>query len=331
MKVVSVCALIVLASMLLASSPLCFSLPIATYLGKDIVTKGDWTHAVGSPLGTYGSYAHILPNPPVTETQVPVGNFSVPVGNFTYYDYNWIPSQIAGLPFNRTAPPYWDEYVSLSPPVTYFLTGNQVIIPEIGLVKYPVFEWAWDNFNSSDIRACVFKTNVPGAGGPGTRLTCWDDGGERTSSPLKGYFNITMSFPAGQFMLSLYAYDKEGGSRDNQIIYITDTSGGILSTATMSGTDLDGGIYEQFVIYGPTTVVVQVSKSLTSLNALLSGIFVDKFVPETKHYPTGGTVFSVNMPNSLTGYATSALCVFASAIIVAVSLHIYTKRVRKTE
>lgn len=245
------------------------------YLGKDNITKGDWQNAVGSPIGVYGSYAHILPNPPKKRIEIPVGNFDIPVGGFSYTDYYWTQSQINGLPFNKTDPPYWDEYVSKWPNVTYQLTGSLYYDETIGFIQWPVFEWAWDDFNSSDIRAAHFKTFPPNV----TRLTCWDDGSERDNvfpitSP--GYFNITMGFPSGVFMLSLYVYDRENGQRDNQTIYITDLNGNILDFATMNGTEFDGGMYVQFIVCGSTTIVVHIKKSPTSINALLSGIFVDK-------------------------------------------------------
>jgi hypothetical protein len=245
------------------------------YLGKDTVTQGDWQNAVGSPIGVYGSYAHILPNPPVERIEVPVGSFSVPVGSYTWTDYGWTLYQIYGLPFNRTDPPYWDEYVSLEPKINYTLNGTLYNKPGIGLIQWPVFEWAWDEFNSSDPRAAHFKTTVEGSGGPGTRLTCWDDGSER-GYPSDGYINITLEFPKGMFMLSLYAYDMERWQRPNQTIYITNESGEILASAVMEGTEFDEGIYLQFLVCGPTTVIVQVMKGPESINALLSGIFVDK-------------------------------------------------------
>jgi len=245
------------------------------YLGKDIVTKGDWQNAVGSPIGVYGSYAHILPNPPRKLLEIPVGNFSVPVGGFTYTDYGWTPNQISGLPFNRTDPTYWDEYVSLDPKINYTLKGTLYNMPGIGLIQYPVFAWAWDEFNSSDPRAAHFKTHVVDAGGPGTRLTCWDDGSER-GFPSDGYFNVTLEFPKGNFMLSLYAYDKSIAGRPNQTFYITNEIGEILASAEMRDLEFDGGIYHSFVVCGPTTIIVHVKKGPASINAILSGIFVDK-------------------------------------------------------
>jgi hypothetical protein len=237
------------------------------YYGSDSVTKGDWQK------GPYGTYAHILPNPPIKGTEIPVGNFSIPVGGFDYTDYGWSWEQKMGLPYNRTDPTYWDEYASLDPKINYTLTGSLVNMLGIGLIQYPVFEWGWDKFNSSDPRAIHFEMNVPGAGGPGTRLTCWDDGAENGHA---NSFNVTMEFPAGYFMLSLYAYDKEIVQRPNQTIYITNEAGVVLASAMMKGTEFDGGMYLQFVVCGPTTIVVHVEKSPKSINALLSGIFVDK-------------------------------------------------------
>jgi hypothetical protein len=250
------------------------------YLGKDTVTQGDWQNAVGSPIGVYGSYAHILPNPPRTGIEIPVGNFSVPVGGYTWTDYGWTSTQKAGLPWNRTDPPYWDEYVSLEPKINYTLNGTLHDMPDIGLIQWPVFEWGWDDFNSSDVRAAHFKTYVDPSGGPGTRLTCWDDGGERDGAfpgiDSEGYFNVTLEFPQGVFMLSLYAYDKERVQRPNQTITITNEEGAVLASGIMEGTEFDEGIYLQFVVCGPTTIIVTVQRGVESINAVLSGIFVDK-------------------------------------------------------
>ena len=77
-------------------------------------------------------------------------------------------------------------------------------------------------------------------------------------------------------MLSLYAYDKERFSRPNQTISITNESGEILASAVMEGSEFDEGIYLQFLVCGPTTVIVHVMRGPESNNALLSGIFVDK-------------------------------------------------------
>jgi len=435
------------------------------YIGSDILTKGDWQNAQGSPIGVYGSYAHILPNAPQPNLEVPIGPYSDP-------PYSWTSSQIAGLVYYRPNPNYWDEYVSLEPAVTYSITGtlytasfeadpraltngthrkaacyfggstgypgpvevtlnlqagtyqlsvycvdwdsydraeisavssagasasvqvdnfheglyekffvhlpsdqtvtitvtkesgtvNAVIsgifldstsetptnpdVTEVrhvgedsltqgdwigtyggmgytlcawnspyrtalwwdasydvssGLlaasytvtakvyswthfmltgeleIQYPVFEWAWGGWGATDPRACHFKTEIEDVGGPGVRLTCWDDGSER-GFPDNGYLNVTLSFPDGTFMLSLYAYDYERWARTSETIYVTDESGALLDSVTIRGTDFDEGIYVQFMVQGPTTIVVHVVKDAESVNAVLSGIFVDKVI-----------------------------------------------------
>ena len=246
------------------------------YIGKDTITKGNWTNAIGSPIGVYGSYAYILPWPPKKGIEVPVGNFSVPVGNFSYTDYGWTPEQIAGLSYSRTDPPYWDEYRSQTPLINYTLTGElHYINKTIGFVQWPVFEWAWESNQTEqgdDLRRVFYPQKSL------WRLACWDDGSERDTDGIhsEGYFNVTLEFPEGKFMLSLYAYDYERVQRADQTIIIVGESGDVLATAVMSGTEFDEGIYLQFVVCGPTTITVKVLRGSASINALLSGIFIDK-------------------------------------------------------
>lgn len=47
-----------------------------SFYGEDTITGGNWVNAVGSPVGTYGSYARILPNPD--------GNLQQARGSFSY-------------------------------------------------------------------------------------------------------------------------------------------------------------------------------------------------------------------------------------------------------
>ncbi len=279
----------------------CLSLKpgVVFYLGKDTVTQGNWTNAKGSPIGVYGSYAHILPNAPVGEyIEVVLGSFSAPAGPYTPGDllnppYNWTVSQVRGLPYHMANPPYWDEYVSKYPLINYSLTGTFY-----NGIQYPAFEWLWHEkyddsyktdpygqvWNTTDPRACWFNTttvrNGTWIGGPGTRLTSWDDGSER-GFPLNGYLNITLEFPAGYFILSIYAYDYEreiNGKdwRPSQTVYITDAAGKILASGKMSGTEFDEGIYLHFLVCGPTKIIVHVVKDEASINVTVSGIFVDK-------------------------------------------------------
>ena len=277
----------------------CFCEPGAVfYLGKDTLTQGNWTNAQGSPIGVYGSYAHILPNAPVNHTEIPINNFSIPAGGYDPGDllnppYNWTTNQVEGLQYYMANPPYWDEYVSKQPVINYSLNGTLY-----DGIQYPAFEWLWNEqydpsyqidpygqvWNTTDPRACWFTTTTNRSGtwigGPGTRLTAWDDGSER-GFPSDGYFNVTMEFPDGIFMLSLYAYDYEREVkgqdwRPSQSVYITDMAGNVLASGGMSGTQFDEGIYLQFLVCGPANIVVHTVKHEDSINAVLSGIFVDK-------------------------------------------------------
>jgi len=325
----------------LASESSPFEPETVWYIGKDTETKGDWQNAEQSPLGTYGSYAHILPNSPLIGVQVPVGGYyPVPVGEELQPippppPVLWTTSQWEGLHYYsdyggldgsyRTDPPYWDEYVGspspLDPPVTYSLSGT-IYNADGLLVQYPTFEWVWDDWGSTDPRAVHFKTTIPEVGGPGTRLTCWDCGSER-GFPSDGYFNATLAFPSGEFMLSLYAYDKEGYSRTSETIYITDTDGAVLESVEIGGTEFDDGIYVQFWVIGPTTVVVQVKKDSESINAVLSGIFVDKgyvttfdILPEVAWIIVDGVNYTANeLPKSFISKAGSTHTFLTASMI----------------
>jgi len=261
------------------------------WMAEDTTTGGDWYfNPVGSPIGKYGSYAHILPNCPANQLQIPIGNFSVPIsGNFSEPPYNWTASQVAGLPFNKSDPQYWDEYVTQTPPVTYFINGTMMYL-DSPYVQYPAFEWAWDDWHTSqtDHREVYYTTYIDGTGGgPGWRLCAWDDGGERCQ-PVYGYINVTLTFPQGTYLLSLYAYDKEQDQRFSQSYYIYDSTGTLIASKTISGSAFDNGVYEIFKVMAPEgglTIVVQVyneaghAADLTpdsSINVLLSGIFVDE-------------------------------------------------------
>ena len=96
------------------------------WFAEDTITQGDWYHdPQGSPTGAYGCYAYILPNPPENTLEVPIGDYSVPIGSYSAPPYNWTSSQIAGLAYYQPNPPYWDEYYSESPAVSYNVSGTQ--------------------------------------------------------------------------------------------------------------------------------------------------------------------------------------------------------------
>jgi len=223
------------------------------------------------------------------------------------YPFEWTQSQINGLPFQRLNPPYWDEYVTLQPPVTYIVRGTHFCLPESpgDCIQYPAFVWAWSGWSpsraSADVRACYYATTIPGTGGgPGWRMVSYDDGGERCK-PLHGWMNVTLTIPAGTYTLALYAYDKESKpdgdplARYSQEYRIYDQTGTtLLASKQISGTNFDNGVYEIFDIVAPTgglTIIVQVYNDsghyahgipLTqTINVALSGIFVNKLSSNT--------------------------------------------------
>jgi len=236
------------------------------YLGKDLVTKGNWN-------GTYGSYAYVLPDAPRKAVPVPVGNYSMPTGSLTLRDYGWVDYQVQGLTYNRPDPPYWDVFKSEQPAIAYRLVGT-LYRNDMGSIQYPVFEWAWgDTSARKDARVLDWPD------GSGKKATCWEDGSDR-GFPRNGYFNIEMEFPSGTYLLSLYAYDYERKGRSVQEIVVKDNSNSSLttSTTTIGDKEFDEGIYLKFAIFGPSNVLIQVRRSSDSVNAILSGIFVDRIL-----------------------------------------------------
>lgn len=253
-----------------------------SWVHEDTLTKGNWyPSAIGSPIGRYGSCAYILPNPPVTFIQVPIGNFSVPIGGYTDLPnppYNWTPNQYSGLPFWKPNSPYWDEFQSNIPKFTYFTNGT-FYDPSKVRIQYPTFEWAWEDpqtSQGSDARRVYYPIAKM------WRLAIWDDGGER-SFPIHGYMNFTMFFPQGMYLLSLYAYDYEHTSRKSEEYRIYDATGTqLLASKQISGTIFDEGVFETFNVtapFGGLTIKLQVYDDAghpdNNVNVLLSGIFVD--------------------------------------------------------
>jgi hypothetical protein len=279
------------------------------WFAEDTATGGDWYfNPIGSPIGVYGSYAHILPNPPAKFLEIPVDKFSAPVGfdlsNSSTWPilnsppYNWTGSHVAGLGYYKANPPYWDEYVSNLPAVTYYVTGTKYVpnpIYGVNYVQYPVFEWSWNDMHDKpvqDPREVYYSTYDQ------WKLATWDDGGER-SGPRHGYMNFTLNFPEGRFLLSLYAYDYEKylagnpAARDSQEYRIYDRNGNLLDSKRISGEVFDNGVYEIFEVVAPScgyNITVQVFNDgghypngpyppEHTINIVLSGIFVDKISP----------------------------------------------------
>ncbi|MEM2094014.1 MAG: hypothetical protein QXI32_01800 [Candidatus Bathyarchaeia archaeon] len=282
------------------SSVLTYESPVQ-YYGEDTSTGGNW-------VGKYGSCGHILPGAPAIGTETVVGQWtSPPIGSLGDRPYNWTVEQLKGLNFARTDPPYWDEYVPGLSGILYEVAGTRVVYPDGTVIQYPVFEWKWGEWHETqkEKREVYYTMNLEGTddeswidtdghvNGPGWRLACWDDGGER-SNPLYGYMNFTLIFPkSGIYMLSLYAYDFEGYSRYSQEYRIYDATGTrLLASKQIAGEVFDNGVYETFRVVVPEgglKIILQVyndaghetfvsaetySKDRTN-NVVLSGIFVD--------------------------------------------------------
>jgi hypothetical protein len=308
------------------------------FYAEDTITGGNWTNAIGSPVHTYGSYARILPNPNGQDQQA-IGGFSVPVGYSTNHTkledppFNWTAGQVLGLQWYQPNSPYRDEYVNAtppgSPPVLYFINGTTFATggnPPI--VQYPTFEWNWSGWDATqaDHRE-VYYNNASGTCGVGYRYACWDDGGER-SQPVNGYFNVTMTFPNGTWLLSLYGYNSVGldaAQRVSETYNIYDATGTtLLASKSVSGSAWNGGVYEIFSVIAPLsglTIIVQVYNNpghpTPTLNVLLSGIFVDRLPPPP---PTGGFLFSISPFSLLAPWIGLALILAVPAALIA-----YTK------
>jgi hypothetical protein len=229
------------------------------YLGRDRETKGDW-------IGVYGSYAHILPNPPVKAVTVPIGNYTVPSGSCTLQDLGWADFQVRGLPYYKQNPPYWDEYKTLNPPVTYRIDGTKYL-SKTDQIQYPAFEWAQDEYSIDDRRIpespLLFQKRL---------ATSWVDGSDR-GFPSNGYFNITLVFPKGAYLLSLYAYDHERVRSTEQIVVSDLTQ---VLNSTIIEEEFHEGVYLKFAIFSTSNIVVQVIRGSSSVNAILSGVFIDR-------------------------------------------------------
>jgi len=270
------------------------------WVAEDRITKGNWLFdPKGSPFGTYGSCGHILPNAPQTGLETPIGEFSVPIGGYDALldpPYNWAYNQFLGLPYHKQNPPYWDEYVPMSPTrITYYINGTRLAPSETIEIQYPAFEYAWEDWHSvqTEPREVYYTMAIPGTGGgPGWRLASWDDGGERCQ-PSHGYMNFTLTFPKGDYYLSLYAYDYERTSRWSQEYRIYDSTGtNLLASKGISGNVLDEGVYEIFRVTAPDdglTIILQVYNDAGHVgepfppdktnNVVLSGIFLDCIIP----------------------------------------------------
>jgi hypothetical protein len=268
------------------------------YVGQDTITGGDWdgvtnpSNPLGSPIGVYGSYAHILPGVCEYFVENPLGPFEVPLGEYDPGDlldfpFLWTQEQVDGLPCYAPDPPYNDEYESLSPPVTYLVRGTVVgptgEDPPFDYIQHPVFTWGWDYWHSTQTAFREVYYRFLG-GSDHWLMACWDDGGERCF-PEHGYMDFELYFPEGIYLLSLYAYDKEAdGSRISQEYQIWNQAMTmqVVPSEQISGTEYTGSIYKIYRIEagkGGCTIIVRVINDAghpPQVNICLSGIFVDK-------------------------------------------------------
>lgn len=332
----------------LQSIPVHAALGSVNFIAEDTTTGGDWRYATGSPVGTYGSYARILPNPDGVGQEVR-STFSVPLG-FDIGDpstwhllldppYNWTGTEVGGLPFAQPNAPYTDEYVPApspsDPPVTYFINGTEFIPGDPWgplVIQYPAFEWNWTDWHTTqtDHRE-VYYNNILGTCAVGYKFNAWDDGGER-SQPTHGYINITMHFPNGTYLLSLYAYDYETIRASQEYRIYDETGTMLLASRQISGAPFDNGAYEIFRVEAPDpsglTIIVQVYNDAghpdNTVNVLLSGIFVDRLLTSTGGFLSPIDQFTL-LPPTFLGIG------LGLALIVPAAFIIYAKQKKKKQ
>lgn len=216
------------------------------WLDEDTVTGGDWYfNPVGSPIGVYGSYAHILPNAPQNRLQVPIGDFSIPIGSYSDPPYSWTGSQIAGLTYYCADPSYWDEYVSQEPAVTYSVSGT--------LYKPESASRAIQNLEGDTIYA---------------RPACWFAGSSNYAKPI----TLTMDLAAGSYLLSLYIMDYDSGLRLQEItVRLSET---VHATRNVDHSFYNG-LYQNFFVHLETAATVELIITHTQgANAVVSGVFL---------------------------------------------------------
>lgn len=209
----------------------------------DTITKGDWFfNPQGSPIGIYGSYAHILPNVPQPRLEVPIGEYTVPVGSYSAPPYNWTSSQIAGLAHYKPNPPYWDEYVSQVPPVTYYVNGTEY---------------------------CPSLRELLNVEGETTyrRAACWFAGSGSSPSEI----TMTLNLEAGSYLLSLYILDYDTTAR-RQVITV---SSGTATDNHNVNKSFNSGLYENFFVHLSSSGAVTVTiANYEGGNAVVSGVFL---------------------------------------------------------
>lgn len=255
--------------------------PTVTWIANDTTTKGNW-------VGVYGSYAYILPLAGDRRGQeVPIGSFERPPSNYVIGSppFYWYNNQYSNLQYASTDPPYNDEFWTLSPKVHYNAKGTKMPVDEgFAPIQQPLFEWEWSVWHATqtDPREVFYPAHNA------WKLASWDDGGER-GCPAHGYMEFYIRLPTGKWRVTLYAFDYEGYSRSTQLYQVMEKNGNvILAERQIGGTQFDEGIHVTFEVTNPNNnsfFTFRVYNDAgygrepwigTSLNVVLSGIFVDK-------------------------------------------------------
>ena len=126
-----------------------------------------------------------------------------------------------------------------------------------------------------------------------------DDHGEVYPMPLDGpHIYVSLQVPKGDYFLSLYDFNKDGQDGYNRLrdyrlslrshpanLPLQSIEGfeGWPELAQGRIRDFRGGVYKRFLVRGPQTLTVQVSRNY-SFNTILAGVFLDKTDEEPEPY-----------------------------------------------
>lgn len=126
-----------------------------------------------------------------------------------------------------------------------------------------------------------------------------DDHGEEYPMTQQGPdLYVTLKVPDGDFYLSLYDFNKDGHDGNNRLrdyrfsirshpqgVALNNIDGFAAQPELAHGRirDFWGGVYKRFLVRGPQTLTVQVSRNY-SFNTILAGVFLDKTSEEPEPY-----------------------------------------------
>ena len=236
--------------------------PIVVTLADDWRTQGDW-------LGRYGRYyarLHAMTSPSdyvwgAGAQAVPyaarIGK-NVPKGDSLRYWVHWL---------------YTDNPRSLETPPVYHHSRL-----EKGLTSWEVKDPSKQKYR---------------------RQAEIDDHGEAYPMTQQGPdLYVTLKVPDGDFYLSLYDFNKDGHDGNNRLrdyrfsirshaegVALDNIDGFAAQPELAHGRirDFWGGVYKRFLVRGPQTLTVQVSRNY-SFNTILAGVFLDQVTEEPDPY-----------------------------------------------